>query len=699
MKAVDSHLLTLLKKSSQFIVPIYQRVYSWQESECEQLWSDILRAGVTDRMGAHFTGSIVYVARGQSTNTSAEPDLIIDGQQRVTTVTLVLAALAQHLDTLPEDEREPWDGLSPKKIRNRYLLNDDEDGERQFKLLLSQGDRDALKAIVLGAEPDDDIPTRVTTNFQFFRNKFSDPALDLAALCRGLDKLVVVDVTLTRGVDNPQLVFEAMNSTGRKLSQADLIRNYVLMDMPPKEQDALYTAYWRPMELEFVGSNDSQFDEFVRHYLTIKTGEIPRLGDIYDAFKAYSFKFVTAGQSMDDLVVELRQYAKRYGAIALGKEDDKKLRRAFKDLDQIKADVVYPFLLEVYSDYEAGTITHQEMLDVIEMVTSYVFRRAVCRVPTNSLNKTFAGFSSVVRKDRYLDSVKAHFLSMKSYRAFPTDADFLSALQTSDLYNFRRRSYFLRVLENYGRKEHVTIEDYSIEHIMPQNENLSEEWQVALGPDWQDVQHRLLHTLGNLTLTGYNSEYSDHAFAKKRDMEGGFRDSPLRLNKGLGTLDTWNAGQIEARAERLAKEAVAIWSRPSLSDDVLAEFQAQGPDAGFSIEDHPNLLAPARRALFEKFSTEVLALDPGVTRHFLKLYIAFKAETNFVDIVPQKARMRLSLNIPIEALHDERGLAWDVSGKGHWGNGPTEVGLAEDDDFTYVMGLVRQAFEYQMGGD
>lgn len=198
---------------------------------------------------------------------------------------------------------------------------------------------------------------------------------------------------------------------------------------------------------------------------------------------------------------------------------------------------------------------------------------------------------------------------MNSYRAFPTDADFLSALQTSDLYNFRRRSYFLRVLENYGRKEHVTIEDYSIEHIMPQNENLSEEWQTALGPDWQDVQHRLLHTLGNLTSTGYNSEYSDHAFTKKRDMEGGFRDSPLRLNKGLGTLDTWNAEQIEARADRLAKEAVAIWSRPSLSDDVLAEFQAQGPDAGFSIEDHPNLRAPPRRALFEKFSTEVLALD------------------------------------------------------------------------------------------
>jgi len=447
MKAVDSHLLTLLKKSTQFVVPIYQRVYSWQEAECEQLWSDINRAGLTDTIGAHFTGSIVYVAKGQSTNTSAEPDLLIDGQQRVTTVTLLLAALAQHLDGLADGDREPWDGFSPKKIRNRYLLNDDEEGERKFKLILSQGDKDALTAIVQGVAPESS-DSRVAANFDLFRRRIADPALDLSVLCRGLDKLVVVDVTLTRNVDNPQLVFEAMNSTGRKLSQADLIRNFVLMDLPPKEQEALYSNYWRPMELEFAGANDSQFDEFVRHYLTIKTGEIPRLGDIYDAFKEYSSRIVVSGVTMEDLVIELRQYARRYGAIALGKEKDKKLSRAFTDLDQIKADVVYPFLLEAYSDFEADTIAHEEMLEIVSLVTSYILRRAVCRVPTNSLNKTFAGFGDAVRKDRYVESVKAHFLNMRSYRAFPTDAEFLSALQTSDLYNFRRRSYFLRMLEN-----------------------------------------------------------------------------------------------------------------------------------------------------------------------------------------------------------------------------------------------------------
>jgi uncharacterized protein with ParB-like and HNH nuclease domain/predicted transport protein len=699
VKAVDAHLLTLLKASSQFIVPIYQRLYSWQEVECAQLWSDIIRAGSSTKLGSHFTGSIVYVARDQATNTSADPDLIIDGQQRVTTVTLILTALADRLEQLPEDRREPWDGFSPKKIRNRYLLNDDEDGERQFKLILSQSDKQALIAILQGADPTGDMVTRVIDNYEYFKEKLDDPSLDLAVVCRGLDKLVVVDVKLERGVDNPQLVFEAMNSTGKKLSQADLIRNYVLMDLPPKEQEKLYSAYWRPMELEFAGAEESQFDEFVRHYLTIKTGEIPRLADIYDAFKGHAVAFTNSDETIESLVIELRQYARRYCAMALGRETDLRLRMAFMDLDQIKADVVYPFLLDVYTDYELGTLTRDEVLEIVDTVTSYIFRRAVCRIPTNSLNKTFAGFSSSVRKDRYVDSVKAHFIGLKSYRAFPTDVEFLAALKTSDLYNFRRRSYFLRVLENYGRKEHVTIEDYTIEHIMPQNEHLSKEWQAALGDDWQDVQLEYLHILGNLTLTGYNSEYSDHPFTKKRDMEGGFKDSPLRLNKGLGQLETWNVDEIKKRAARLAEDALAIWTRPQLPAEVLAKFEEKRAEADFSIEDHAHLLPPPRRALFEKFSAEVLALDPGITRQFLKLYVAFKAETNFVDVVPQKARMRLTLNIPLEALRDERGLAWDVSGKGHWGNGPSEVALDEDSDLGYIIGLVRQAFEFQMGGE
>lgn len=699
MKAVDSHLLTLLKASSQFIVPIYQRLYSWDETECEQLWNDIIRAGENENLGAHFTGSIVYVAKGRSTNTSAEPDLIIDGQQRVTTVTLILAALAARLEELPEDSREPRDGFSPRKIRNRYLLNPDEDGDRYYKLILSQSDKNALTAILQGAEPNTDSVTRVVENYAYFVQKLADPTVDLAVVCRGLDKLVVVDVKLERGVDNPQLVFEAMNSTGKKLSHADLIRNYVLMDLPPKQQEKLYSNYWRPMEIDFASAQQSKFDEFVRHYLTIKTGEIPRLDDIYDAFKDHASTVINADETIESLVIELREYAKRYCAMALGKEQDAQLKRVFKDLDQIKADVVYPFLLEVYTDYDMGTLTRDEMRQIVEMVISYLLRRAVCRIPTNSLNNTFAGFSTAVRKDRYVDSVKAHFLKMPSYRRFPTDAEFAADLVKNDLYNFRRRSYFLRMLENHGRKEHVTIEDYTIEHILPQNENLSAEWQADLGEDWAEVQSKYLHTLGNLTLTGYNSEYSDRPFSQKRDMEGGFKDSPLRLNRGLGQLESWNAHEIEARAARLADDALAIWPRPELSDEVLAQFEGKREDSDYGIEDHPYLLPHRRRALFEEFSAAIMALDPGITRQYRKHYIAFKAESNFVDVVAQKARLGLSLNIPIEDLRDERGLATDVGNRGRLPHRPTEVSLDEDSDLSYIVGLVRQAFEHQIDSD
>ncbi|TFD47154.1 DUF262 domain-containing protein [Cryobacterium sp. TMT1-2-1] len=700
MKAVDTHLLTLLKKSNQFEVPIYQRAYAWTDAECEQLWRDIIRAGSSDKLGAHFTGSVVHVEKATGPLTEAEPNLIIDGQQRVTTVTLILTALAHALAQLPPEAQQPLDGFSPKKIRGRYLLNDDEDGERRFKLLLSQGDKETLKAIVQGFEPPAGSTSRVAENFRFFQQKFTNSKLDLATVCIGLSKLTVVDIRLELNMDHPQLVFEAMNSTGKRLSQADLIRNFVLMDLPPREQERLYEQYWRPMELDFGQSAyESQFDQFVRHFLTVVTGNIPRLDDIYDSFKDYAAILAKDGDSIETRVIELRAYSKRYCAIALGKEPQKALRRAFKNLDQIKADVVFPFLLELYSDYELGSVTEAEVLEIVDLVTSYIFRRAVVRVPTNSLNTTFATFGKSLRKDKYVESVKAHFLGMAGYRRFPTDREFSDELRISDLYNFKRRSYFLRMMENFGRKELVSVEDYTIEHILPQNENLRAQWRHDLGDGWQDIQAKYLHTLGNLTLTGYNSEYSDRAFLDKRDMDGGFRDSPLRLNNGLGLLVVWNAEAIETRAAVLAAEAVQIWRRPVLSPGTIAGYQEPRPDTGFTIKDHPKLLPGIRRNLFEQLSSEVLALDPAVTRHFLKLYVAFKTETNFLDVVPQVARLRLSLAIPLESLSDDRGLAYDVRGKGHWGNGPSEVTLNEESDFAYVMGLVRQAYEYQMGGD
>ena len=346
-----------------------------------------------------------------------------------------------------------------------------------------------------------------------------------------------------------------------------------------------------------------------------------------------------------------------------------------------------------------GRIPTEDFVRAVRLVEAYVFRRAVCAIPTNSLNKTFATFGRVLQKDRYIESIQAHLLALSSYRRFPGDEECKREISVRDLYNFPRRSYWLRRLENHGRKERVPVDEYTIEHILPQNENLSATWREALGPEWKRVQETWLHTLGNLTLTGYNAEYSDLPFGEKRDMKGGFKESPLRLNEGLGGLDTWNESTIQVRAERLAEQAVQVWAPPALPPEVLETYYPKAErTAGYTLDAHSHLaLSGPMRPLFETFRKAVLALDPCVSEEVLKLYVAYKAETNFVDVVPQKSRLRLSLNMHFHELHDPRSLTKDVTNLGRWGNGDVEVGLSTLEDLPYVMGLVRQAFERQMG--
>lgn len=698
MKATEAKLLEFIKKSPQFVIPIYQRTYSWGERECRQLWDDIIRTGGNDSLSAHFVGSIVYVEKGIYQVTSQSPLLVIDGQQRLTSITLLIAALANAIGKLPEEHREPVDGFSPRKLRNYYLLNPEEEGERRYKLILSQTDKATLTAIVSGQSLPKEQSIRVKENYAHFERLIGERKGDVAALCKGLAKLVVVDIALNRDQDNPQLIFESMNSTGRELTQADLIRNYILMGLEPHLQSNLYEQYWRPMELDFgQEAYGTYFDSFMRHYLTVKTGDIPNVREVYEAFKTYARSPEVAKGGVQALVADIRNFAHYFCAMALGAEPDTDLDMAFHDLRELKVDVAYPFLLELYHDYTQNILAKVDFLAAVRYVESYVFRRAICSIPTNSLNKTFATFTKALKKDRYLESVKAYLLSLPSYRRFPGDEEFHRDLQTRDLYNFRSRSYWLRRLENHDRKERVAVDEYSIEHILPQNESLSAAWKTALGSEWRRIQQTWLHTLGNLTLTAYNSEYSDRPFAEKRDMKGGFKESPLRLNAGLGQTEQWNEDAIKARSKRLADKALEVWAAPKLPADVLAAYGPRGTTTGYTLADHPNLHAGPVRALFEAFRKEVIALDPCVTEEFLKFYIAYKAETNFVDVVPQQKRLRLSLNMAFADIYDPKDLCKDISNVSHWGNGDIEVGLTSIDELPYVLGLVRQALEKQLG--
>lgn len=702
MKATEAKFLDFLKKSPQFVIPIYQRTYSWREKECRQLWDDIVRSGSNDRIAVHFVGSIVYVESGLSQVTHQSPLLVIDGQQRLTTVSLLLAALAKAVAN-----SEPFDGFSQRKIKNYYLLNPEETGERHFKLLLSQTDKASLTAIVGDEEQPLQPSLRIMENFELFTKWIAEGRVDQATSCRGLAKLVVVDIALTRDQDNPQLIFESMNSTGKELSQADLIRNFILMGLEPGLQTRLYEQFWRPMEIDFgQEAYGTHFDSFVRHYLTVKTGDIPNINAVYDAYKSHArtsrTDFTDDKSHIESLVREIRDYARHFCAMALGKEPDTDLKQAFHDLRELRVDVAYPFLLELYHDYKADMLTKAELLASVRLVEAYVFRRAICAIPTNSMNKTFSTFTKALKKDRYLESIQAHFLKLPSYRRFPTDDEFRRDLQTRDLYNFRSRSYWLRRLENHSRKERVPVDEYTIEHILPQNKNLSPKWREALGADWQRIQETWLHTLGNLTLTAYNSDYSDRPFAEKRDMpdapEKGLKQSPLKLNQGLGALEAWNEDEIKARASKLAELGVGVWPAPFLSKDILEAYRPKNDVVmEYTIDDHPYLLTESMRPLFEEFRKAVLALDPCVSEEFLKLYVAYKAETNFVDVVPQARRLRLSLNMRFADIYDPKGYCKDVTGIGRWGNGDVEIGLSNSSDLPYVIGLVRQSLELQLG--
>jgi len=701
VKAIQTGLLNFLKKSSQFVIPIYQRNYSWTAAQCQQLWADLLRAGRDEKVKTHFIGAIVYV-EGHGNVVQQEPLVVIDGQQRLTTCTLLIAALAKHFEL--QNIRQLLEVFSVNKLRNNYLLNHDEEGERHFKLILSEADKETLLSILQGAPMPSEASSRINENYALFQELITLHQSELEAICQGLAKLVIVDVSLDRTQDNPQLIFESMNSTGLELSQADLIRNYILMGLESKLQTELYKTYWRPMEKAFgQAAYVVHFDAFMRHYLTAKTGDIPNVREVYLAFKKFATLFKG---NLRDLVADVHAYASYYCAMSLGTEKNAALKQAFHDLRELKVDVAYPFLLDAYHDYRQDRIAADEMLQIVRLTESYVFRRAICAIPTNSMNKTFAGLSRSLKKDRYLESVQAALLMLPSYRRFPGDEEFVRELKTRDIYNFRSRSYWLRRLENHGRKERVMVEDYTIEHILPQNQALSVQWQADLGEDWKRIQNTWLHTLGNLTLTGFNSEYSDRPFPCKRDElkdkaghSIGFAYSPLKLNLGLGQVAVWNEAAIGARASRLAAEALNVWCSPQLASDVLDAYQPSTAKAGqpYSIQDHPHLGSGAMRDLFSLLRQTILTLDPCVNEEFLKLYVAYKAETNFVDVVPQAKRLRLSLNMRFNEIDDPKGMCMDVSEIGQWGNGDVQVSLSSSAELPYVMGLIRQSFDRQMG--
>ncbi|WQW12648.1 DUF262 and DUF1524 domain-containing protein [Helicobacter pylori] len=704
MKADAMKLLDFIGKSQekQFVIPIYQRVYSWEKEQCEQLWDDIIKTGGNDQIEGHFIGSIVFVHDGIYT-TNYNELLIIDGQKRLTTITLLFIALRDHLN----DEDEFLKKFSRQKIRNRYLINSDEKGDKKFRLILSEPDKDTLLSLIDKDRRKPSEPSsKIMENFKLFEEWIRKNTDKLETIFKGLDKLMVVEISLERGKDNPQLIFESMNSTGKNLTQTDLIRNYIIMETEVKKQEDFYNQYWRAMEENFKQSEkqskrEDLFNKIVRHYLTIKTGKIPIEKRVYEALKHYQQK---KGIEIEDLLKDLQKYFGYFCQIAFKKEADKDLNKALSFLVDLEMDVVYPLLLELYSDYSDGVLSKQDFIPIIYLTESYICRRAVCGLGTNSLNKVFPSFTKKIDKKQYLKSVEKHFGSLTGNQKFPNDFEFKDSFITKELYGRnktkkKKTKYFLERLENFERKERVYAHEYTTEHIMPQT--LEEEWERDLGENFQAIHDKYLHTIGNLTLTGYNQEYSNKSFQEKRDMEKGFKQSPLRLNQSLKDLESFGEKEIEKRANGLADWALKIWTYPNLEAETLEEYKQKGKREKKVYDLSSYKFSPHSRELFDILSKEIKALDERITENFMKHYITYKHGTIFVSIVPLKYELNLILNMDFSELQDEieeKLKIRNVSKTGHLGVGDVEVKLETKENIPYCLGLIKQALEKQMNG-
>ena len=605
MDARKGNIFEILNGNKQFLIPVYQRYYSWDIEQCRRLWNDIVDMQKRNKAG-HFVGSIVNIAE-QAMPTGVQKYMIIDGQQRMTTLTLLLLALRDYAIQHPEDTT-----INSRRIDNMLLKNEYEVGDERYKLLLTETDRDILIRLVESKPIPDGTKSRLIDNYKFFSGKIADRDLQPAEIYESIGKLQIVNITLDRTMDDAQAIFESLNSTGKELSESDLIRNYVLMGLEPSEQTYVYEHLWRPMEQLFLyETQDSVMDSFFRHYLTMKLTRIPKQGRVYEEFKLYHLncEFGTIRELCQDLL----NYAKFYTDIVFKRSNNAELKRLYEDIVDLRMEVSYPFLLKVHNDCAEGTITEDNLKEILRLCISYVLRRSICDIPTNSMNKTFATLRNSIRPDDYMNSVKAFFVLQDTYKEFPDNDKFMAAFMSRDIYTMRARNYILSRLENFGNKAPIIIENYTIEHIMPQNTSLSPEWQHDLGVNWKEIQKTYIHTIGNLTLTAYNSEMSDRPFMDKMNMPGGFKESALRLNAYLVKLTEWNEDHIKERAQQLAAKAVQIWPYPSLTNAELAPYTAEEKSAPkYTLETYD--INAFTKILFETLDRRIMNLSPAVKR-------------------------------------------------------------------------------------
>ncbi|NYT79075.1 DUF262 domain-containing protein [Alcaligenaceae bacterium] len=648
MQARDEFLTHILMGPKQFLIPIFQRTYSWPESHCNQLYKDVLHVGKTPVIPGHFIGSVVLAPNEQANNASIPQWLVIDGQQRLTTFTLLIIALIRRADELG---MQSVGATALAAIKDYYIANGFGQGEARFKLLLTQYDRQTLNSLIDGKTPAKPVSDRVVENFIFFCEQLIDVET-VELLYAGLKKIKIVEVMLN-SQDDPQAIFESLNSTGLDLSQADLIRNYILMRHKHGEQTRLYQDIWFPMEQLFSKQPPERFDRFMQDFLTLETASnsLIKSRDVYPLFKQWFLTEINASSAQAALE-RMYTLAGYYSAYMFGQEEDKRLARSFSRLRRL-IEVAAPVVMRFYEAYAKHGARMDDFVQAVDLLESYVLRRSICAMQTRSLGNVFATIAQRIDLTAPLESLKVTFARFQSTNRFPSDKEFFEQLCKANLYEKKGICKFvLDRLEN-NSKEMIDTSNFSIEHVMPQNKNLNADWKRMLGDDWVQIQQDWLHRLGNLTLTGYNPEYKDSSFTVKKSIANGFDMSPLRLNRFMATHSDWTAVQMKKRGELLAKQALGLWGPLDIDEAIVRQYRLQEIKRRGENSRSTDLLQPQWLPLFEQLSSMITLMDDEVTCVVSKRNISFYTLDPFIQVIDRRNGIGIVLAIDYEDLAPE----------------------------------------------
>lgn len=654
MKTDHSYFIDFIENSQQFRIPIYQRKYSWDIKHCEKLFNDLKNIGESDKE-SHFLGSFVF-----KPDRDEMPVLyIIDGQQRITTMSLLLAALSTYLiKNSKEAESNDMDAesiMTSYIFNSNYYYNPKKREDLKYKLVLTEDDDNNYQRIINYILPNAELNiidkhNRLYKIYEYFYEKLDEK--NFKSIWKGIEKITIVTLDLG-DTDSAQAIFESLNHNGKKLDSTDLIRNYLLMDLETSLQNQIYNKYWKQIEAVFEDS-DEEFDEFIKHYLNIYERGID--GDIYENFK--SFKDEKYPNDVKKLVRDVEKYCEYFKNIVLEEEkSNKKLKKAFKSINQLPYKIVRPFLFSLYDDYKKDVLDVEDFIEIVKYAESFLLRRAVCARDSQSLKGFFVKKVKQIDKEHYVDSFKHLLTSTAGKSTMPNDEEFKNFFTTRDLYNTRINKYVLLKLTNHNHKETTDMDEVSIEHVLPKSPNLPKAWQEELGEeDWKNIQKEYVHRIGNLTLIdkGLNSKLGKKSFQEKKTMEEGYNDSKINLNDYFENIEHWDKDAIDERSFYLFDYAKEIWKYPFVSNAEINEYLEKKTqttlDSDFSKEGDEEDEIPQNdnQRYWDMCKTKIDRYYP-----IFKSTKPSKRNDYRLSINKQKVRIRLSINLKEDFVTSE----------------------------------------------